>query len=118
MKKTDKIAELKAKEAVKEENKTELEVEVKSVKPIKLVVAFPGTDEDGNKTTLRLEHEAGTAEEVINQIALPKGINTNVRLTLTKGSTELLRSIPGFKARAIFEDKNVAVFKSIFRGLI
>jgi len=104
-------------EEVVEEVREKEEV-VKEKELIKLVAQLSSVDIDGNKTVLKFEGEAETVEEAISQITLPKGINVNVKLTVIKGSTELLRSITALKARAIFENKNVALLKNIFRGIL
>lgn len=114
----NKIEELKNKEEAREEIKKELDAAAPSGEAFKLVVEYTSEDEDKNKTKVRLEAEALTAEDAIQQINLPKGITINVKVTLIKGSVEMLRSIPGFKARAIFENKKAEVLRATFRGLI
>lgn len=98
-------AEPEVKKAVKKES-------------IRLLVSFIALDEERNKTTVKLEAEGESAEEVVAKINTPKGLNANVNVTLKVGEVELLRSIPPIKSRAIFENKRADVLKAVFRGLL
>lgn len=104
---------------VDSEVNVERAVESEVKKPlIKVSTKYTAYDIDGNKTLVSNEAEDVSAEGAIAKINLLKGLNCNVNVTLNVGEVELTRFIPPVKVRAIFENKNVAVLKAVFRGLL
>ena len=100
-----------------EEVVNEQPVEVK--KPvIELSVRYPALDEEGNKTTQTLTNSGAEIEKVVKGINLPKGLNANIKVSVSKNGLELLRSITGSKAQRIFVEGDVALLQNIFRGIL
>lgn len=100
----------------KEKNIVGVKAEKKAEKII-ILASFVARDIDGNKTVVSFNGEGKDAQEALNGIEFPKGINALVKITAKKGDKEIERAVAPHKAQKILVAKSVYDFESVFRGL-
>lgn len=100
----------KTKEVVAEEVK-------ETSKGYSLYAWFAYVDKDGYRTKSEYHSEGKTAEELLNSLDFPKGVNRLVNITIKHGDEELSKALAPHKARSILEHKSVFDFNATFRGL-
>ena len=73
---------------------------------IHLEARVKGVDKDGNKAVLSFESIGATAEEVLENLKFPKGLNSLVTLILRRDGNKIEFTIAPHKARRMLFDKD------------
>lgn len=104
----------RARARLTEEVKVEVESKPEKGEKLELSVEYIVVDAEGVRERKSLEAEGNSVKEVLEGITLPGGFNKPLIVRVVRGDRNYEINIPQHKVRALFVDKNVVAFKSVF----
>lgn len=81
---------------------------------ISVVASFKRIDAEGNKVIETFPGFGTTVKEALEDAKLPKGVNSLVMVKASNGKKDYEIALAPHKARAIFDNADEIVFKSVF----
>lgn len=93
----------------KEEVKKEIKAE-----PVKILAVLKSVDDEGYRIKTQFESEGVSAQEALNKLEWPHGVNLLVRVKVTKGNLEREVALAPHRVRQILEHKDYGLFERYF----